>query len=397
MGDTSQTAIRATYMRGGTSKGVFFAVSDLPAGIAGNAAARDRLLMRVIGSPDPYGTQIDGMGAATSSTSKVVLIAPSSRPDCDVDYLFGAVPINGAAIDWSGNCGNLTAAVGPFAIARGMVEAPADGRATVRIWQANIGKRIVAHVPMAAGAVVEMGEFKLDGVAFPAAEVELEFLDPAAEAEDGADGAFPSGKRIETIEVPGLGPVEATLINLGNPTVFVDAAALKLDGGEMQGDVNGNPALLDMLEFLRAEGAVRMGLCASREEATARRPHTPKIAFVAPPRAYTASDGQRIDAEAMDMTVRIMSMGKLHHAITGTGAVAVAGAAAIPGTVVSRLFEEPRPRVRIGHPAGTLPTGATVETRDGAWHVAKVVMSRSARRLMDGVVYAPAALLRDDA
>ena len=393
MDDTGQTAIRATYMRGGTSKGVFFAVSDLPAELRDDPARRDRVLMRIVGSPDPYGTQIDGMGGATSSTSKVVLISPSSRPDCDVDYLFGAVPINGTAIDWSGNCGNLTSAVGPFAIARGMVEAPSEGRATVRIWQANIGKRIVAHVPMAGGAVVELGNFRLDGVHFPAAEVELTFLDPGADEDGGGGGTFPTGNRIDVIEVPDFGPVEATLINLGNPTVFINAAALNLAGDEMPTAVNGNAPLLEALEHLRAEGAVRMGLAASRAEATANRPHTPKIAFVAPPRAYVASDERPIETSAIDLTVRIMSMGKLHHAITGTGAVAVAGAAAIPGTVVSRLFAAAPARVRIGHPAGTLPVGAVVEERGGSWHVAEVTMSRSARRLMDGVVYAPSALL----
>ncbi|AUC99114.1 2-methylaconitate cis-trans isomerase PrpF [Bradyrhizobium sp. SK17] len=395
MNDTTQTTIRATYMRGGTSKGIFFAVSDLPAAVRDDPARRDHVLMRVIGSPDPYGTQIDGMGGATSSTSKVVLISPSSRPDCDVDYLFGAVPIKDSVIDWSGNCGNLTSAVGPFAITRGMVTAPADGRAPVRIWQANIGKRIVAHVPMAGGVVVELGAFRLDGVGFPAAEVELEFLDPGAEAEGSIGGTFPTGRCIETIDVPGFGLVEATLINLGNPTIFVDAAALKLDGAEMPSEVNGNPALLEVLEYLRAEGAVRMGLTESRAAATAQRPHTPKIAFVAPPRSYVSSDGRAVDAAAIDLTVRIMSMGKLHHAITGTGAVAVAGAAAIPGTIVSRLFAAAQPRVRIGHPAGTLPTGAVVEERNGTWHVAKVMMSRSARRLMDGVVYVPSTMLHD--
>jgi 2-methylaconitate isomerase len=395
MDDTGQTGIRATYMRGGTSKGVFFAVSDLPAELREDSERRDRVLMRIIGSPDPYGTQIDGMGGATSSTSKVVLISPSNRPDCDVDYLFGAVPINGTAIDWSGNCGNLTSAVGPFAIACGMVAAPAEGRATVRIWQANIGKRIVAHVAMASGAVVELGAFRLDGVHFPAAEVELSFLDPGADEEGANGGAFPTGNRIDVIEVPGFGAVEATLINLGNPTIFVNAAALKLKGDEMPGAVNDDPTLLEALEYLRAEGAVRMGLSANRAEASANRPHTPKIAFVAPPRAYVASDGRPVDAEAIDLTVRIMSMGKLHHAITGTGAVAVAGAAAIPGTVVSRQFTAAPARVRIGHPAGALPTGAHVEERNGVWHVSEVTMSRSARRLMDGFVYVPSPLLHD--
>lgn len=386
-----QIAIPATYMRGGTSKGVFFLTSDLPEALRAPSAARDGALMRVIGSPDRYGSHIDGMGSATSSTSKVVLISKSQRADCDVDYLFGAVPMTGTAIDWSGNCGNLTSAVGPFAIARGLVEAPRDGIAMVRIWQANIGKRILARVPVEAGRVVELGGFTLDGVAFPAAAIELEFLDPGADAGDegAAGGSFPSGAQIESIELPGHGTVETTLINLGNPTVFVEAASLGLTGTERAAEVNSDASLLEKLEYLRAEGAVRMGLAESREDASRRLLHTPKIAFIARPAAYTATDGQQIAAEATDLSVRIMSMGKLHHALTGTGAVAVAGAAAIPGTLVSRCLGAPATRVRIGHPAGVLPVGARVRAEGGEWVVESVSMSRSARRLMEGVVYIP--------
>ncbi|MDE2052465.1 MAG: 2-methylaconitate cis-trans isomerase PrpF, partial [Gammaproteobacteria bacterium] len=333
----TQLRIPAVYMRGGTSKGVFFLAGDLPA----DRQARDRILLRVIGSPDPYGKQIDGMGGATSSTSKVVIISRSSRADCDVDYLFGQVAIDAPFIDWSGNCGNLTAAVGPFAIAAGLLVAPADGTAVARIWQANIGKKIIAHVPMRGGEVLESGDFHLDGVAFSGAEVKLEFIDPAGE--DGESGAgsgsgsgvtFPTGREIDLLALPGLGTLEATLINAGNPTIFIDAVSLGLEGTELQQDVNGRKELLALAEAVRSRGAVAMGLAATPEEATAKRPHTPKLAFVAKPAGYTASDGKRIDAESIDLLTRVFSMGKLHHAMTGTGAVAIAAAAAIPGTVV---------------------------------------------------------------
>jgi probable AcnD-accessory protein PrpF len=382
----TQLRIPAVYMRGGTSKGVFFLAGDLPA----DPAARDRLLLRVVGSPDPYGKHIDGMGGATSSTSKVVILARSARPDCDVDYLFGQVAVDRPVIDWSGNCGNLTAAVGPFAISAGLVAAPAEGEATVRIWQANIGKRILAHVPVRGGEVLEEGDFALDGVAFPAAEVRLEFLDPGAE--DGAGGAtFPTGRTVDTVDVPGVGPVAATLVDAGNPTVFVEAAALGLRGTELQAEVNGDPALLARAERIRAHAAVAMGLAATPEEASATRLHTPKLAFVASPAPYRASDGREVPADAVDLLARIFSMGLLHHAMTGTGAVAIAAAASIPGTVVHRVCGGMRDgRVRFGHPSGTLAVGAEARQDGGAWVVTQVTMSRSARRLMEGWVRVPA-------
>ena len=385
-----QLRIPAVYMRGGTSKGVFFLAHDLPT----DAAARDRILLRVIGSPDRYGKHTDGMGGATSSTSKVVILSKSERDGCDVDYRFGQVAIDAPVIDWSGNCGNLSAAVGPCALGMGLVEGPADGVATVNIWQANIGKKIVNHVPMRDGEVVELGTFELDGVAFPAAEVRVEFLDPAADEEgEGAGGAmFPSGNRIDLLDVPGVGRIEATLINAGNPTIFVDAVRLGLTGTELQGDINGDKAMLQRAEAVRALGAVAMGLVATPEEATARRPHTPKLAFVAKPAPYTASDGKRVEADSIDLLARIFSMGVLHHAMTGTGAVAIAAAAAIPGTVVSRVAPAGGDgRVRFGHPSGTLSVGAEAREQDGQWTVSKVMMSRSARRLMDGWVRVPDA------
>jgi probable AcnD-accessory protein PrpF len=383
-----QLRIPAVYMRGGTSKGVFFLADDLPA----DPAERDRVLMRVIGSPDPYGKHTDGMGGATSSTSKVVILSKSTRADCDVDYRFGQVAIDRPLVDWSGNCGNLSAAVGPFAIGAGLVAAPAEGLATVRIWQANIAKKILNHVPMSGGEVRETGEFRLDGVAFPAAEVQVEFLDPADdEAEGGAAGgsAFPTGNRLDVLDVPGIGRVEATLIRAGNPTVFVDAGALGLTGTELQPEVNGDGALLERAEAIRAAGAVAMGDAGSAAEA-AQRPHTPKLAYVAPPQDYVASDGRPVAAGSVDLLARIFSMGVLHHAMTGTGAVAIAAAAAIPGTVVHRLAPAGADgRVRFGHPSGTLKVGAEA-LRDGhRWRVSRVMMSRSARRLMEGWVRVP--------
>ncbi|MET3515094.1 putative AcnD-accessory protein PrpF [Pseudacidovorax sp. 1753] len=381
-------------MRGGTSKGVFFALSDLPAQAREPGQVRDALMLRVAGSPDPYEKQIDGMGGATSSTSKVVIVGRSEREDCDVDYLFGAVAVESPVVDWSGNCGNLTSAVGPFAIASGLVEAPATGLATVRIWQANIQKRIIAHVPMNDGLVVETGDFELDGVTFPAAEIKLEFLEPGAD-DDGEGGAmFPTGRLVDAIDVPGVGTVQATLINAGNPTVFVEAKALGLNGAELQSDVNGRPDLLALAEAIRSHATVAMGLVATAEEATRKRPHTPKLAFVAPPQRYTASSGKPVEAEGIDLCARIFSMGKLHHAMTGTGAVAIAVAASIPGTLVAGVLDGGRrSEVRFGHPSGTLKVGAEAEEKDGEWTVTKALMSRSARRLMEGRVLVPATAL----
>lgn len=379
--------IPAAYMRGGTSKGVFLRTDVLPA----DPADRDRLLLRITGSPDPYGKQIDGMGGATSSTSKVVLVGRSSRPDCDVDYWFGAVAIDQPVIDWTGNCGNLTAAVGPFALNEGLVSAPRDGVAVVRLWQANLGKRIIAHVPMRDGAVCEEGDFRVDGVTFPSAEIRLEFLEPGGLDGEAGGAMFPTGHMIDTLAIPGIGPVPATLINAGNPSIFIDAASLRLTGAELPSQINRDPALLAKLETIRAQGAVAMGLAATAAEATERRPHTPKIAFVSAPQNYTVASGKKIAADTIDVTARIMSMGQLHHAITGTGAIALAVAAAVPGTLVQRLLARRRPgeKLRIGHSSGAVEAQATAVLREGQWIVEKAVMSRSARRLMEGWVRIP--------
>ena len=387
-----QTRIAATYLRGGTSKGVFFRLDDLPERARVPGPARDALLLRVIGSPDPYGKQIDGLGGATSSTSKAVIVSKSTRPGHDVDYLFGQVAIDGRFVDWSGNCGNLSAAVGPFAIAGGLVAAdrvPRDGVAVVRIWQANIGKTIVAQVPMTDGAVQETGDFELDGVTFPAAEVRLEFLDPADDGEGGGS-MFPTGNVVDRLEVPGVGTFAATLIDAGIPTIFLAAGALGYAGTELQDAINGDAKALALFETIRAHGAVRMGLIGHVDEAATRQ-HTPKIAFVAPPQDYTASSGKAVHAADIDLLVRALSMGKLHHAMMGTAAVAIGTAAAIPGTLVNiAAGGGARSAVRFGHPSGTLRVGAEATQVDGAWVVTRASMSRSARVLMEGWVRVPA-------
>ncbi len=388
-----QIKIPATYIRGGTSKGVFFRLLDLPEACQQPGEARDKLLLRVIGSPDPYGKQIDGMGGATSSTSKTVILAKSSRPDHDVDYLFGQVSIDKAFVDWSGNCGNLSAAVGAFAISGGLVDAarvPKDGMATVRVWQVNIGKTIIAHVPMTNGEVQETGDFELDGVTFPAAEVQLEFLDPADEGEGDAGGSmFPTGNLVDDLEVPGVGTLKATMINAGIPTIFVNAEAIGYTGTELQEAINGDSKALAMFETIRAYGALRMGLIKDVDEAT-KRQHTPKIAFVAKPVDYVSSSGKTVAAGDVDLLVRALSMGKLHHAMMGTAAVAIGTAAAVPGTLVNLAAGGgERNAVRFGHPSGTLRVGAEAKQVDGQWTVTKAIMSRSARVLMEGWVRVP--------
>ncbi|MFC0712044.1 2-methylaconitate cis-trans isomerase PrpF [Azorhizophilus paspali] len=393
MAHVPQIKIPATYIRGGTSKGVFFRLQDLPKACRVPGEARDRLLLRVIGSPDPYGKQIDGMGGATSSTSKTVILARSERADHDVDYLFGQVSIDKAFVDWSGNCGNLSAAVGAFAISGGLVDPsriPWSGTCTVRIWQANIGKTIVAHVPITNGEVQETGDFELDGVTFPAAEVQLEFLDPADEGEgEGGGSMFPTGNLVDDLEVPGVGTFKATMINAGIPTVFVNAEDIGYTGTELQDAINNDPKQLERFETIRAYGALRMGLIKDVSEA-ANRQHTPKVAFVAKPRDYVASSGKQVAAGDVDLLVRALSMGKLHHAMMGTAAVAIGTAAAIPGTLVNLAAGGgERNAVRFGHPSGTLRVGAEARLVDGEWTVTKAIMSRSARVLMEGWVRVP--------
>lgn len=391
MNHSPQRRIPATYLRGGTSKGVFFRLEDLPEAARVPGPARDALLMRVIGSPDPYGKHTDGMGGATSSTSKCVIISKASQPGHDVDYLYGQVSIDTAFVDWSGNCGNLSTAVGPFAIANGFIDKarlPENGVFPVKVWQANIGKTIVCHVPITNGEVQETGDFELDGVTFPAAEIVLEFMDPADEGEDGG-ALFPTGNLVDTLEVPGVGSFDATMINSGIPTIFVRAKDIGYTGTELQDAINGDPAALARFESIRAHGAVRMGLITDVSEAP-KRQHTPKIAFVAPATDHVVSSGKTIAAGDIDLCVRALSMGKLHHAMMGTCAVAIGTAAAIPGTLVNEAAGGgDRQAVRFGHPSGTLRVGAEATQEDGKWQVRKAIMSRSARVLMEGAVRVP--------
>lgn len=388
MSNTPQIKIPATYMRGGTSKGVFFRLQDLPEAAQKPGEARNKLLMRVIGSPDPYQKQIDGMGGASSSTSKTVILAEPTQPDHDVDYLFGQVGIDKPFVDWSGNCGNLTAAVGAFAINGGFVakdRIPENGTCTVRIWQANIKKTIVAKVPITNGEVQETGDFELDGVTFPAAEVQVEFMDPA----DGEGAMFPTGNLVDELEVPGIGTLQATMINAGIPTIFINAEDIGYKGTELQDDINSDPEALVRFETIRAHGAVKMGLIRHVEEASARQ-HTPKVAFVAKPQEYLSSSGKSIGVKDVDVLVRALSMGKLHHAMMGTAAVAIATASAIPGTLVNEAAGGgDRTSVTFGHPSGTLQVGAEAKEVNGQWTATKAIMSRSARVLMEGWVRVP--------
>jgi 2-methylaconitate isomerase len=391
----AQIKIPATYMRGGTSKGVFFRLQDLPPSCQVPGAARDALFMRVIGSPDPYAAQIDGMGGATSSTSKCVILSKSSQPDHDVDYLYGQVSIDKAFVDWSGNCGNLSTGAGAFAIHAGLLDPariPENGVCVVRIWQANIQKTIIAHVPVSNGQVQETGDFELDGVTFPAAEIVLEFLDPSDDGEEGGS-MFPTGNLVDELEVPGVGSFKATMITAGIPTVFVNAEDIGYSGTELREQINGDPEQLARFEKIRVAGALRMGLIKTAEEAATRQ-HTPKIAFVAKPSDYLSSSGKTVQAGEVDLLVRALSMGKLHHAMMGTCAVAIGTAAAIPGTLVNLAAGgSAREAVRFGHPSGTLRVGAQAALVDGQWTVTKAIMSRSARILMEGWVRVPGDIL----
>ncbi|TNZ01815.1 2-methylaconitate cis-trans isomerase PrpF [Vibrio parahaemolyticus] len=384
----SQIKVPATYMRGGTSKGVFFNLEDLPAEAQVAGEARDKLLLRVIGSPDPYGKQIDGMGGATSSTSKTVIVSRSSRDDHDVDYLFGQVSIDKPFVDWSGNCGNLSAAIGPFAIHAGLIpqeRIPENGIVTVRVWQMNISKTILVHVPIVNGFVQETGEFELDGVTFPAAEIQVDFVDPA----DGEGSMFPTGNLVDDLVVPDVGTFNATFINAGIPTIFIDAESIGYQGTELQDDINNDDAALAMFESIRAHGALKMGLISELEEAQTRQ-HTPKVAFVSKPKSYQSSSGKAVNESEIDVLVRALSMGKLHHAMMGTAAVAIASAACVPGTLVNLAAGGgEKESVTFGHPSGTLKVGAQAKQTEQGWVVQKAIMSRSARILMEGFVRVP--------
>jgi len=380
-------AFPATFMRGGTSKGVFFRDGVLPA----DPALRDAILLAVLGGPDQYKRQIDGLGGASSSTSKAVIVGPSRRPDADVDYLFGQVSIDRAFVDYSGNCGNLSGAVGPYAIAQGLVPA-VEGITVVRIWQVNTNRLIIAHVPVRGGQPLEEGTFHLDGVPTPGAEIVVDFVDPGGSL---TGALLPTGNVVDVLDVADVGRVRATLLDAATAMVFVHAADLGLTGTEQRQQVDADAALLARVEAIRAAGAVAMGLAATVEEATANRPGTPKIAFVSPPRAHVAAGGATIATDEIDFVARCFSMGTMHHAFVATGAVAAAVAAVLPGTVVNEvapLGSRGSATVRFAHASGVVRIGAAVEQRNGTSTASTVRVSRTARRIMHGEVFVPDAV-----
>ena len=385
-----QFKVKATYMRGGTSKGTFFNIADLPKEAQEDTKKRDKLLQRIVGSPDVYKQQMDGMGGATSSTSKAILVGKSSVPNHDVDYYFGQVAIDKDFMDWSGNCGNLSSAVGPFAIHEGLVDnVPQNGVCCVRIWQANIKKTILCYVTMVDGQVKELGDYYIDGVAFPAQEILLEFAEPV----DPSEELFPTGNLVDDLEVPGIGTFKATMITAGIPTIFLNAADIGYKGTELQADINSDAQALARFEKIRSYGALKMGLISDLSEAETRQ-HTPKIAFVAPKSDFTTSSGKEVKASEIDLHVRALSMQKLHHAMMGTASVAIGVAACIEGTLVNiAAGGGEKTAVEFGHPSGTLKVGAVIKKENGKYIVDKATMSRSARIIMKGEVYAPADIM----
>ena len=385
-----QFKVKATYMRGGTSKGTFFNIADLPepAQVAGKA--RDKLLQRIVGSPDVYKKQMDGMGGASSSTSKAILIGKSQKTDHDVDYYFGQVAIDKDFMDWSGNCGNLSSAVGPFAIKEGLVaNVPESGVCCVKIWQANIKKTILCYVSMIDGMVKEMGDYEIDGVAFPAEEIKLEFVEPV----DPSEELFPTGNLVDDLEVPGVGTFKATMITAGIPTIFLNANEIGYKGTELQDDINSDTKALERFETIRVAGALKMGLISDPKEAVTKQ-HVPKVAFVSPPQDFITSSGKEVQADAMDLHVRALSMQQLHHAMMGTASVAIGVAACIPGTLVNLASGGgEKDSVTFGHPSGAIKVGARISKNGEKYIVEKASMSRSARIIMEGNVYVPAGTM----
>jgi len=382
-----QRRIPAVIMRGGTSRAVFFHRHHLPA----DPELRDRVILTVFGGGDPYGRQIDGLGGAVSTTSKAAIISPPSVPDADVDYTFGQVSVTTPLVDYGGNCGNISSAVGPFAIEEGLVRAT-DPVTTVRIWQVNTQKRIIAHVPTSGGLPEVEGDYAIDGVPGTGAMIILEFHDPGGSM---TGRLLPTGNPADVLEVEGVGRLTVSLVDAANPVVFVNPQDLGLDGLEMPERVDGDHALLAKIEAIRAHAAVRMGLARTVAEATARSPGVPKLAFAAPPASYTSTRGSPVDGAAVDVVGRIMSMGRLHRSYALTGAICTAAAAQVEGTLVhavARRGPAGERTLRIGHPAGIIEVGALVVRRDGEWHVEKVVTRRTARRLMEGMALVPASV-----
>jgi len=385
-----QFKVKASYMRGGTSKGTFFNIADLPVEAQKNQTKRNKLLQRIVGSPDVYKKQMDGMGGASSSTSKAILVGKSEVEGHDVDYYFGQVAIDKDFMDWSGNCGNLSSAVGPFAIAEGLVEnVPQNGVCCVRIWQANIKKTILCYVTMENGMVKEMGDYEIDGIAFAAEEIKLEFVEPV----DPFEELFPTGNLIDDLEVEGIGTFKATMITAGIPTIFLNAEALGYKGTELQGDINADSDALERFETIRIAGALKMGLISDPAEALTKQ-HTPKIAFVSKAQDFITSSGKEVSASEMDLHVRALSMQQLHHAMMGTASVAIGVAASIPGTLVNEAAGGgEKDTVTFGHPSGAIKVGAKITKETDKYVVEKASMSRSARIIMEGYVHVPAGTM----
>jgi 2-methylaconitate cis-trans-isomerase PrpF len=382
-----QHRIRAVVMRGGTSRAVFFHQADLPV----DPEIRDRVILKIYGGGDPYGRQIDGLGGATSVTSKTAIIGPASVPDADVDYTFGQVSVGKPLIDYGGNCGNISSAVGPFAIEEGLVRAT-DPVTQVRIWQTNTRKRIIAHVPTAGGVPQAEGEHSIDGVPGAGALILLEFLNPGGSM---TGRLLPTGHPTDALDVPGVGGVTVSLIDAANPVVFIRPSDLGLTGLETAERVDGDPALLSRIEAVRAHAAVRMGLAPNAAEASAKSPGVPKIAFVTSPQEYIAADGRVVAPAGIEVVGRIMTMGRLHRAYALTGAICTAVAAQVEGTLVheaARAARSGERSVRIGHPSGVIEIGVDVRRSDGAWIVEKVTTQRTARRLMEGAALIPASV-----
>ena len=376
----TQHPIPAVFMRGGTSKAIMFHRRDLPAA----QAEWDRIFLAAMGSPDPYGRQLDGMGGGVSSLSKVCVLAPSARADADIDYTFAQVQIREGRVDYRGNCGNMSSAVGPFAVDEGLVVAAGDN-ARVRIFNTNTSKLIHASFPLRDGRARTDGELAIPGVSGTGAPIRLDFLAPGG-ATTGR--LLPTGLVRETLEIPDLGAIEVSLVDAANACVFLRAADLGLDGTELPEALEADPALLRRLETIRAHASVAMGIAPNLEAARAIRV-VPFIAWVAPPAAARSLGGETLDAEAVDLTVRVISNGQPHRALPLTISLCTAVAAGIEGSLVAAAA---RPgtegKLRLGMPSGVLTVAADVgRAADGSWTAHSGAFYRTARRLFDGRVW----------
>lgn len=377
--------VPAVYMRGGTSKGLFFHNKDLP----WDPVARDALILAAYGSPDPSGRQLDGMGGGTSVTSKVAIIGPSRSPEHDVEYLFGQVSIDRPLVSYKGNCGNLSSAVGPFAVEEAMVEL-LEPLTTVRILQLNTGKTIMAEVPVHQGRYNPLGNYSIDGVPGTGSKITLRFLHPGGSV---TGKLLPTGSPREIWKVRGLGRVQLSILDAGNPVVFLRAGDLGLEGTEIE-EIDRDPELKHKLEAVRAEAAVRLGLAKDPREASQKSQAVPKIALVAAPKPYRSLSGITVQEQEIHILVRMMSMGNLHRAYAVTAAICTAGAALIEGSLVQEVVgnrgKQPGPII-LGHPSGRMEIEALLEERAGRLEYLEARLGRTARRLMEGHVLVPEA------